>query len=118
MKESAIERRLVTAVKKAGGLAWKFVSPGHSGVPDRIVMLPYGQIIFVELKTETGKPTPLQLQTHRQLERMGFRVRVLYGKNDVEGFIYEVQAMGIPAASLRVDPIAPQVRAFLGDGPR
>ena len=96
MKESSIERRLVDGVKKVGGLALKFVSPGHAGVPDRIVLLPRGRLIFVEMKTETGSLTPLQIDTHNRIRALGFDVRTLYGKDYTEGFIHEIQAMGLP----------------------
>ena len=118
MKESAVEQKLVNAVKKSGGLALKFVSPGHSGVPDRIVLMPRGRVIFVELKTETGKLTPLQIETHNQLRALGMDVRVLYGKQYVEAFIREIQTLELPKDGSRVDPLAPQVRTLLGDGPR
>ena len=104
MREASIEHRLFTGVKKAGGWALKFTSPGHAGVPDRIVLLPEGRLIFVELKKETGKLTPLQIETHNKLRNLGFDVRTLYGKDYVEGFIREVQAMGLPAGCHRLDP--------------
>lgn len=91
MKESSIERRFVAGVKRAGGLALKFVSPGHSGVPDRLVLLPGGRIVFVELKTETGTLSPLQIETHNQLRKLGCEVRTLYGKSYVEGFLEEIK---------------------------
>lgn len=90
MLESTIERRLVNGIKNAGGVAWKFVSPGHSGVPDRIVMLPGGKIIFVELKTKTGALTPLQIETHNRLRALGVEVRTLYGKDYVDSFLEEI----------------------------
>ena len=46
MKESEIEARLVRGVKALGGVAYKFVSPGNVGVPDRLVVLPGGRVIF------------------------------------------------------------------------
>ena len=55
MRESAIEALLVPVCTSAGGRCYKWVSPGNSGVPDRIVFLPGGKVIFVELKTETGR---------------------------------------------------------------
>ena len=57
MLEKQIERKLVREVKNLGGVAYKFISPGSSGVPDRIVILPGENPIFVELKTEVGKVT-------------------------------------------------------------
>ena len=47
MNESALERRLVAEVRKAGGMCLKFTSPSTRGVPDRIVLLPGGIMIFV-----------------------------------------------------------------------
>ena len=50
MRERFIERKFVEAVKKKGGFAPKFVSPGLDGMPDRIVLFQIGKIAFVELK--------------------------------------------------------------------
>ena len=50
MREKSIEEKLVAAVKAVGGVCWKFTSPGTSGVPDRIVLMPSGRIGFVEVK--------------------------------------------------------------------
>lgn len=58
-KEKEIEKILVAEVKKLGGKAYKFVSPGNSGVPDRIVIFPKKPPVFVELKTDTGVLTNL-----------------------------------------------------------
>ena len=98
MREANLEQAFVRGVKRAGAIAWKFTSPGHSGVPDRLVLIPGGKVVFVELKTETGRLSPLQEQTHVQLRNMGFDVRTLYGKTYVEGFIRELHAMGLPEA--------------------
>lgn len=50
MRETTVEQNICRQVKALGGVAWKWVSPGRSGVPDRICILPGGRIIFVELK--------------------------------------------------------------------
>ena len=49
MKESTVERNIRRQVEGLGGVAWKWVSPGRRGVPDRICILPGPHIIFVEL---------------------------------------------------------------------
>ena len=58
MREKVVEGKLVRAVKKAGGLAIKFASPGQSGMPDRLVILPTGCVAFVEVKAPGGKVRP------------------------------------------------------------
>ena len=50
MREKTIEQKLIKAVKNAGGIAPKMVSPGFDGMPDRMVLLPKGKIGFVEVK--------------------------------------------------------------------
>lgn len=77
MTEKHIEAAFRKAVKKRGGLALKFVSPGFTGVPDRIVLLPGGRIEFVELKAYGKTPSPRQLVVHDQLRKLGFTVRVI-----------------------------------------
>lgn len=52
--EKEIERKLVDLVKKYGGRCEKWVCPGWSGVPDRIVILPGGTVMFVETKRPKG----------------------------------------------------------------
>lgn len=57
-RESLIEKHLVAEVKKAGGVAFKFVSPGRRSVPDRIVLLPGGRLVFVECKARANHHAP------------------------------------------------------------
>lgn len=87
MLEKDIERKLVSEVKKMGGRAYKWVSPGNDGVPDRIVILPGMHPVFVELKTESGKLSALQRTQIRCLLDMGQDVRVLKGIREVEQFL-------------------------------
>lgn len=89
MGESEIERRLVEGIRELGGRAFKWVSPGNGGVPDRIVVLPGCPAVFVELKTATGKLTSLQRLQLKRLRDMGQDVRVLYGERETESFLGE-----------------------------
>lgn len=89
MRESEVERMLVDGIRKLGGRAFKWVSPGNAGVPDRIVVLPGCPAVFVELKTVTGKLTPLQRVQLERLKDMGQAVRVLYGGHEVKEFLDE-----------------------------
>ena len=87
-------------IKKAGGKAYKFTSPGNDGVPDRIVMLPGGRIVFVELKTDTGKLSRLQELQCRQIAELGQTVRVLHGLAEVRDFFLE---FGLETAAYRLE---------------
>lgn len=74
MLESGIEARLKERVKQIGGRCVKWISPGWSGVPDRIVLMPEGRIVFAELKQAGKKERPLQKRRQAQLREMGFTV--------------------------------------------
>ena len=90
MLEKNIENKLTTAVKKAGGIAPKFVSPSFAGIPDRLVLLPDGVFAFVELKAPGESPRPLQRARHRKLRSLGFKVYVIDGIDVIGGMLHEL----------------------------
>lgn len=71
MLEKQVEKYLVDEVKKRGGVAYKFTSPGHVGVPDRILVMPDGVLRFVEVKAPGKRPTLLQQRTIERLNSLG-----------------------------------------------
>ena len=77
MRERDIELKLRDAVKAVGGLCWKFTSPGTSGVPDRIVLMPKGR-------------RKIQLKRHKQLRALGFQVYVLDDKKDIAELVHKI----------------------------
>lgn len=91
MRERDVERKLVNAVKAAGGICPKWMAPGFDGVPDRIVLIRGGKIAFVEVKAPGEKPRPLQLSRHKLLRRLGFRVFVLDNVEKIGGMIDEIR---------------------------
>ena len=91
MRESTIEAYLRDRVKELGGKAYKFVSPGNDGVPDRLVCLPWGKGVFVELKAPGKKSTKLQELQQNRLKQMGFGVWVIDSQEMVDRFISEVK---------------------------
>lgn len=100
MLEKDIEKLFRDEIKKAGGKAYKFTSPGNDGVPDRIVMLPDGRIVFVELKTDTGKLSKLQELQCKKIAELGQTVRVLHGLSEVRDFFLE---FGLETAAYRLE---------------
>jgi hypothetical protein len=90
MREKEIENYLRDKVKKAGGKAYKFESPGNDGMPDRIVLFPGNQIYFVELKASGKKPRPLQIKQMRDIQNFGCDVRVIDSRDGVDQFVEEV----------------------------
>ena len=93
MIESELEKKLGKRLKDLGCLYFKFVSPGNTGVPDRLIILPGGRVIFVELKTESGRLTPLQFFQINRLQAQGCIVRVSYGMEDAEQLADDIKIM-------------------------
>ena len=91
MREKFIERNLVQAVRRMGGLAPKFTSPGWAGAPDRLVLLPGGLLAFVEAKAPGKTLRPLQVKRKGQLEALGFRVYVIDRPEQIGGVLDEIQ---------------------------
>lgn len=81
--EKNIEAKLKREVEKRGGWCLKFVSPGRAGVPDRLILLPGGKVVFVELKRWREKPRPLQERVIAKLRNLGFEVWVLDDKKEI-----------------------------------
>lgn len=92
MREKIIEQKFRAAVRNAGGMTVKFVSPGLDGMPDRLALLPGGRMAFVEVKAPGKKPRPLQEARHRMLRRLGFAVYVLDDERQIGGIVDEIQS--------------------------
>lgn len=90
--EKHIEKYLAKEVERRGGLCIKFTSPGSRGVPDRIVITPAGQIIFVEVKQASGRVSDLQKWQAAEMRKRKCDVRVIWTETEVDEFIQEVFA--------------------------
>ena len=84
MLEKDIEAHLVEGIKRLGGVAYKFTSPGRRNVPDRICVLPGGRVVFVELKAPGKKPTAGQAREHQRLRDLWQQVDVCDCTLDVD----------------------------------
>jgi hypothetical protein len=86
MLERQVEAYFRAAVTRAGGVAFKFVSPSHRGVSDRIVCLP-GQTWFVELKRPGGRLMPLQHVFAAEMARLGQRYACLSTTEEIDQWL-------------------------------
>ena len=77
LREKDIEQNLIDAVQARGGLCLKWVSPGCTGVPDRIVILPGNRIYFIELKKPGKKSSARQELMQAELKARGCEVQVV-----------------------------------------
>lgn len=99
MRESEIEKVLVSEVKKLGGRAYKWQSPGNDGVPDRIVIFPERTPVFVELKTDKGRLSAIQNVQICRLKALGQQVEVTYG---ITGIVQFFKKYGYSETAIRL----------------
>ena len=83
MKERHIERALKARIEALGGVCWKLVCPGTSGVPDRLCLMG-GRIVFVEVKAPGQQPRPIQHRRIQQLRDLGFTVMIIDTMDGIE----------------------------------
>ena len=115
--ESEVERELFKQVREQGGQAYKFTSPGNAGVPDRLLILPGGLIIFVELKRSTRfKLEPLQTKVISDMQRLGAQVRVVRGLEEVRELIAGLHwLLKDPHTRNAMETVTWSTKFFLGD---
>ena len=90
VREIRIETYLFEQVKAAGGYCIKLHPFGVVGIPDRLVLLPGGVVVFCEVKKPRGGViSRLQLWWRDELDRLGCRHRWVFTKDDVETVMKE-----------------------------
>ena len=92
--EKDIERALRVMVERRGGLCMKWVCPGWAGVPDRIILLPGGRVLFAELKRPRGgKVAPIQAYWAKKLGKMGFWHVYIKDQTDIAALELIIEGM-------------------------
>jgi hypothetical protein len=85
VREASVETYLRKQVEKAGGLCVKLAPAGNVGIPDRLVLLPGGVLLFVECKKPRGgRIARLQFWWCDTLAGLGFAHRFVLTKADVD----------------------------------
>ena len=87
--EKKTEPYLVAQVKKRKGYCIKLLTKYFMGLPDRLVLLPMGYIVFVETKSQGDNPRPIQRLIHHKLRSIGFTVYVADSKEKLNSILEE-----------------------------
>lgn len=78
--ESTIQKKITKKLQLHGWLVCKIIQCTLNGFPD-LMCLKDGGVVFIEVKSSTGKPSPLQLYRHQQLKEYNFTTLII---NDVQ----------------------------------
>lgn len=88
--ERDVEGYLGQRVKEIGGLCLKLDSGSKKGIQDRLLLLPGGRVVFVELKRPGGRVSVLQKVRQKQIERLGFQTCVVWDKAAVDALLNNI----------------------------
>lgn len=88
MLEGDVEAVLAQRVRELGGLSYKF-APLHAGNPDRLVLLPGGRILLVEVKANDGELHAAQRLWHARAAALGITVHIVRGAEEARNFLSE-----------------------------
>lgn len=84
VRERKVEQALKRMVEQHGGVCLKWVCPGWAGVPDRIILLPGGRVIFAEVKRpKGGRLSGRQLWWAHKLKALGFEYWTVWDDFDI-----------------------------------
>ena len=81
--EKDIEAYLTRTVNARGGMCIKVVPDHCTGLPDRLVLLPNGEAVFVEVKDTKGKLSERQAYMLKKLNELGVKALVIRTKEDI-----------------------------------
>ena len=89
--EKALERYLVERSKAIGVLALKYSSATTVGYPDRLLVVPGGTVVWVEVKSAGQHPRKIQALRHEELKRLGHVVYVVDSREGIDSIITSLE---------------------------
>lgn len=84
MRERELQQKVLKYLKQQSIIAVKVDSTSTRGLPDLLVILPSGEVHFVEIKTKTGKLSVHQQRIHQQLKEQNANVHTARSLEEVQ----------------------------------
>lgn len=84
VSEKEIEKYLRRQCAARGLLCLKYSNPCAVGYPDRLVVIPDGKVVWVELKSRGRRPSAIQAVRHEELRVIGHAVSVIDSREGVD----------------------------------
>ena len=77
MSESTFQRKLIKEYEAQGFHVIKLIQANKAGYPDLLCLMPE-RVLFVEVKSRTGKLSKVQEYRHAELRAAGFDVQTIH----------------------------------------
>lgn len=87
VSEKEIEKYLVRCTREMGLPCLKYSNPNMVGYPDRLIVLPQGRVVWVELKSRGCRPSKIQQARIDSLRESGHPVFVIDSRTEVDNLI-------------------------------
>jgi len=85
--EKYTEQHCRTLAQHLGGVLIKLSPVSMAGIPDRLLLMPGGHVIFIEFKAPGKYLKPLQRHWRDKLTAMGFRCAVCRTMDDFRALL-------------------------------
>lgn len=76
MLESKIQRKKIKQLEQEGYYVIKLITTNKPGIPDLIAIPKNSDVLFVEVKAQNGKTSPLQDFRIEELEKHGLKTEI------------------------------------------
>ena len=73
MKESQIQSKVINLMESNGYYVLKLSKTNKQGIPDLLCLKKDEPAFFIEVKTDKGVVSPLQLYRQKELRELGFK---------------------------------------------
>jgi hypothetical protein len=90
VKEAGIDKKCREATLLRGGMLLR-LRPPPQGVPDRLLLMPGGHVVFVEFKTATGRVWPGQRDFLQALSGMRVPWRVVRSVDEFTALLDQLE---------------------------
>lgn len=91
VRESSVEKYLARRCEERGWQCLKFDPKYCVGMPDRLIVLPGGRVVWAELKTDGGKLSEMQRYRIGRLRSQGHSVYVVWSKEQADILMTELE---------------------------
>jgi Holliday junction resolvase len=90
MKEQQIQTKIIKYIQASGGYVVKVITASKAGVPDILCCIK-GKFIGIEVKTETGRASPLQLANIELIKQAGGEAAFIRSIEDAAKYLRDIK---------------------------